>query len=127
MPKAKYDRHVPKAGLAGLRFVAAGIALFLATFSALDPALAAVASPHSASSIPIDFLQDASTPILEPRAAISVMIVGDSITQGREGDWTWRYRLWQWFQEQGVAVCNSSCVHEFHQIVRPSSLLIKQC
>jgi lysophospholipase L1-like esterase len=28
------------------------------------------------------------------------MIVGDSMTQGREGDWTWRYRLWKWFQSQ---------------------------
>lgn len=37
-------------------------------------------------------------------APISVMVVGDSITQGREGDWTWRYRLWQWFQGEGVAV-----------------------
>ena len=42
---------------------------------------------------------------VEPRqAAIKVMIVGDSISQGHEGDWTWRYRLWQWFQSEGVAV-----------------------
>ncbi|MFF0204433.1 fibronectin type III domain-containing protein [Streptomyces sp. NPDC005017] len=33
-----------------------------------------------------------------------VMIVGDSITQGREGDFTWRYRLWQWLRSQKVAV-----------------------
>lgn len=25
-----------------------------------------------------------------------MMIVGDSITHGQEGDFTWRYRLWQW-------------------------------
>jgi hypothetical protein len=36
--------------------------------------------------------------------AIRVMIVGDSISHGREGDWTWRYRIWQWFKEQQVAV-----------------------
>ncbi|KFX92786.1 hypothetical protein O988_07127 [Pseudogymnoascus sp. VKM F-3808] len=24
------------------------------------------------------------------------MVVGDSISQGMEGDWTWRYRLWEW-------------------------------
>ncbi|KAH7021126.1 SGNH hydrolase-type esterase domain-containing protein [Microdochium trichocladiopsis] len=24
------------------------------------------------------------------------MILGDSITHGANGDWTWRYRLWQW-------------------------------
>ncbi|KAK1573908.1 fibronectin type III domain-containing protein [Colletotrichum navitas] len=33
---------------------------------------------------------------------IRVMIVGDSMTQGREGDFTWRYRLWQWMTEEGV-------------------------
>lgn len=33
-----------------------------------------------------------------------VMIVGDSITQGLEGDFTWRYRLWQWLRSQKVAV-----------------------
>lgn len=94
--------------LTGRRLVAAGIVLSLATFGAVERALAAVASPRSASSIHDDFLHNASTPVLEPRAAIRVMIVGDSITQGREGDWTWRYRLWQWFQEQGVEVCEFS-------------------
>ena len=29
---------------------------------------------------------------------LRVMIVGDSISHGEEGDWTWRYRLWQWFK-----------------------------
>jgi lysophospholipase L1-like esterase len=29
-----------------------------------------------------------------------MMIVGDSISAGQEGDYTWRYRLWQWFQSQ---------------------------
>ncbi len=33
-----------------------------------------------------------------------VMIVGDSMTQGAEGDWTWRYRLWQWFRNQHIDV-----------------------
>jgi lysophospholipase L1-like esterase len=36
--------------------------------------------------------------------AFSIMIVGDSITQGHEGDWTWRYRLWEWFNNEGIAV-----------------------
>ncbi|KAF2111230.1 SGNH hydrolase-type esterase domain-containing protein, partial [Lophiotrema nucula] len=39
-----------------------------------------------------------------PRASIKVMVVGDSISHGLEGDYTWRYRLWQWFQSSGVAV-----------------------
>ncbi|MFC4533242.1 GDSL-type esterase/lipase family protein [Sphaerisporangium dianthi] len=32
------------------------------------------------------------------------MIVGDSISQGREGDHTWRYRLWRTLLGQGAAV-----------------------
>lgn len=36
--------------------------------------------------------------------AISMMIVGDSLTQGSEGDWTWRYRLWEWLKSQEVLV-----------------------
>ena len=35
---------------------------------------------------------------------LRVMIVGDSMTQGQEGDYTWRYRIWQWFQKNGVKV-----------------------
>ena len=29
---------------------------------------------------------------------LRVMIVGDSITHGEEGDYTWRYRVWEWFR-----------------------------
>lgn len=32
------------------------------------------------------------------------MVVGDSMSQGREGDWTWRYRIWDWFRQNDVAV-----------------------
>lgn len=32
------------------------------------------------------------------------MLVGDSITQGSAGDWTWRYRLWQHLRESGTRV-----------------------
>ncbi|MFG2936708.1 fibronectin type III domain-containing protein [Streptomyces sp. NPDC048282] len=39
-----------------------------------------------------------------PSGTLKVMVVGDSMSQGREGDWTWRYRLWQWFISQGVSV-----------------------
>lgn len=38
------------------------------------------------------------------QSALRVMVVGDSMTQGQQGDWTWRYRIWQWFQQNGVAV-----------------------
>ncbi|PTB46522.1 hypothetical protein M441DRAFT_126012 [Trichoderma asperellum CBS 433.97] len=37
------------------------------------------------------------------QSALRVMIVGDSMTQGQQGDYTWRYRIWQWFQENGIA------------------------
>ncbi|KAL0932878.1 fibronectin type III domain-containing protein [Colletotrichum truncatum] len=33
---------------------------------------------------------------------IKIMIVGDSMSQGHEGDFTWRYRLWQWLQKEDV-------------------------
>ncbi|KAG0647297.1 hypothetical protein D0Z07_7096 [Hyphodiscus hymeniophilus] len=36
--------------------------------------------------------------------AISMMVVGDSLSQGFEGDHTWRYRLWEWFNSQRLAV-----------------------
>jgi lysophospholipase L1-like esterase len=31
-----------------------------------------------------------------------VLVVGDSISNGFEGDYTWRYRLWQWTRNQNV-------------------------
>jgi len=37
-------------------------------------------------------------------AKVRVMIVGDSMTQGHEGDYTWRYRLWQWFTDNNISV-----------------------
>jgi lysophospholipase L1-like esterase len=39
-----------------------------------------------------------------PPGPLKVMVVGDSMTHGHEGDWTWRYRLWEWFKSQNVAV-----------------------
>ena len=34
---------------------------------------------------------------------VRVLLVGDSVTQGSSGDWTWRYRLWQHLTSHGVA------------------------
>ncbi len=39
--------------------------------------------------------------VLDP---VRILLVGDSVTQGSAGDWTWRYRLWKHFQAAGVAV-----------------------
>ena len=33
-----------------------------------------------------------------------MLCVGDSMTEGQQGDWTWRYRLWQWFKANNIAV-----------------------
>lgn len=58
----------------------------------------------------IPVLPGPGTNVQKPDQPISVMVVGDSITQGSEGDWTWRYRLWEWFKDQDVKVCcTSSC------------------
>lgn len=32
--------------------------------------------------------------------ALKILVCGDSITQGADGDFTWRYRLWEWFRQQ---------------------------
>jgi lysophospholipase L1-like esterase len=107
---------------AGLRSVAIGISIFLTIFGALMPASAAptvalnttvsvspsALPPARMSALP----QNETEPdpmgqlaTIEPRSgAIKVMVVGDSISHGHEGDWTWRYRLWEWFQSQSVAV-----------------------
>lgn len=51
----------------------------------------------------------ATLPLVAPTARadeppLRVLLVGDSVTQGSVGDWTWRYRLWQQFRAAGVAV-----------------------
>lgn len=35
---------------------------------------------------------------------LRVMVVGDSISHGSEGDFTWRYRMWEWFRANNVSV-----------------------
>lgn len=35
---------------------------------------------------------------------VRIMLIGDSVTQGSAGDWTWRYRLWRHFARAGVPV-----------------------
>jgi len=39
-----------------------------------------------------------------PDAPVRVLIIGDSMTQGSAGDWTWRYRLWKDLQASGADV-----------------------
>jgi hypothetical protein len=33
---------------------------------------------------------------------VRIMLVGDSVTQGSAGDWTWRYRLWEHLRDDDV-------------------------
>ena len=61
---------------------------------------------------PKDLITDLMSPsntskhnsLTKRQSAMRVLIVGDSISQGQEGDWTWRYRIWQWFRQNSVAV-----------------------
>ncbi|KAF4122962.1 Fibronectin type III domain [Geosmithia morbida] len=43
-----------------------------------------------------------SAPNRATASPLNVMVVGDSLSQGREGDWTWRYRIWQWFRDSDI-------------------------
>lgn len=36
---------------------------------------------------------------LSSKDELKIMIVGDSMTHASEGDFTWRYRLWEWFRQ----------------------------
>ena len=40
----------------------------------------------------------------EGPAQTRIMLVGDSLTQGSSGDWTWRYRLWIHLRDAGANV-----------------------
>lgn len=46
-------------------------------------------------------LLSACTSAAEQDDSTRVLLLGDSITQGKAGDWTWRYRLWRRLQEAG--------------------------
>lgn len=43
-------------------------------------------------------------PAQDSQNVTKVMIVGDSISHGHEGDWTWRYRIWEWFLTEAIRV-----------------------
>ncbi|GKZ18954.1 hypothetical protein AbraIFM66951_001914 [Aspergillus brasiliensis] len=45
-----------------------------------------------------------STDTMQDDSTLRVMIVGDSMSQGKEGDYTWRYRIWEWFRAQNIAM-----------------------
>ena len=35
---------------------------------------------------------------------LKIMICGDSMSHGEEGDHTWRYRLWEWLRDDAPQV-----------------------
>ena len=37
-----------------------------------------------------------------PDGPVRILLVGDSVTQGSAGDWTWRYRLWEHLADDDV-------------------------
>ncbi len=41
-------------------------------------------------------------PVAAADGPVRIMLVGDSITEGSSGDWTWRYRLAQSLEAAGV-------------------------
>jgi hypothetical protein len=45
-----------------------------------------------------------STAAADAPQTVRILIVGDSLTHGSAGDWTWRYRLWEHFKSAGVSV-----------------------
>ncbi len=49
-------------------------------------------------------LQRLSRGVGQSKVPLKVMVVGDSMSQGYEGDWTWRYRLWEWFKKERIDV-----------------------
>ena len=61
--------------------------------SALGVVLLVLACPPAAAAAP--------PPAADP---VRILVVGDSMTQGSSGDWTWRYRLWQHLAGHGVPV-----------------------
>ena len=44
------------------------------------------------------------TPPAQPADPVRILVLGDSISQGSSGDWTWRYRLWEHLTGHAVAV-----------------------
>lgn len=60
---------------------------------------AALATAVLAAPSPLAPAPAAAEPTPEP---VRILLVGDSVTQGSAGDWTWRYRLWEHLDAAGV-------------------------
>lgn len=62
-----------------------------------------------------------SEDILNP---LRVLVVGDSITHCNEGDFTWRYRIWQWFQSQPTTTTTTTTSETQQQQQQQQNLTI---
>ncbi|KAI3393240.1 hypothetical protein diail_4529 [Diaporthe ilicicola] len=58
----------------------------------------------SSSSSNTNSLASATSPGAE---TVRILVCGDSISQGKEGDFTWRYRLWEWFHNNSESNINT--------------------
>ncbi|KAJ4155961.1 hypothetical protein LMH87_001181 [Akanthomyces muscarius] len=77
----------------------------LSKLAAQLPAVRTPEDSHNANNIAARRLDASSSGGVESRdGTLKVLIVGDSMSQGKEGDYTWRYRISQWFQSQNVGV-----------------------
>lgn len=84
------------------------MALFLGLSFLLQAATAQVLNPDSTateagetaptSTTSIEDDNNTNNDIVTAQNTIKFLVCGDSITQGAEGDFTWRYRLWEWFR-----------------------------
>ncbi|KAK2606696.1 hypothetical protein N8I77_005427 [Diaporthe amygdali] len=63
--------------------------------------MAVMAAPFTSGLAVPDIGSNANSPAAatsSDQSTVRILVCGDSISQGREGDFTWRYRLWEWFQ-----------------------------
>lgn len=52
---------------------------------------------------------------------VRILVCGDSISQGREGDFTWRYRLWEWFHNNSETQSTTTTPSAQNHSPQPSS------
>jgi len=57
-----------------------------------------------------------------PGPPIKILVVGDSITHGYEGDYTWRYRLWQWLRASSSPATNVTFVGPYPGTFPPADV-----
>lgn len=67
------------------------------------PLISSLAIPDSGSSN-TNSLAAATNPDAD---TVRILVCGDSISQGKEGDFTWRYRLWEWFHNNSKPNSNT--------------------